>query len=172
MDDGLKQRIVGAFVLVAVGVVFVPVVFDRERIEPLDKTTQIPPSPEIRAIEVPIAEAPRVTELAPTGETMFVPDEKEAVLQPSSEPVLAQNGTPNSWVVQVASYRYDTHAKEKRDELRALGYSAYLRSVTTASGKMTRLYVGPNLEKQKMLDAKQFIDKKMGVNSIVLKFVP
>ncbi|SMF64184.1 DedD protein [Alteromonadaceae bacterium Bs31] len=172
MDDGLKQRIVGAFVLIAVGVVFIPVVFDRERIEPLDKRTQIPPAPVIETIEIPVAALPRVEEAAPSGETMFIPDEKQEVADAPVEPVLAVDGTPNSWVLQVASYRYEAHAEEKRDELIKMGYLAYIRPIKTDKGTMRRLFVGPNLDKRKVAEAKKVIDEKFKVNSIVLKFVP
>ena len=188
MDDGLKQRIVGAFVLVAIGVVFIPVVFDRERIEPLDRKTQIPPAPHIETIELRKPIAPQIDEDAKPAKTMFLPDKKtvaevstedEITVQPKKvEPVvkatavLASDGTPKSWVLQVASYRFDIHAQEKRDELIAQGYSAYTRSITTDKGKMTRLYVGPNLDKAKIVAAKQAIDKHLGVDSIVHKFEP
>jgi len=47
MNDGLKQRIIGALVLVALGIIFIPVIFDKERIVPVDRTTQVPPEPDI-----------------------------------------------------------------------------------------------------------------------------
>lgn len=52
MDDGLKQRIIGALVLLAIAIIFVPVFFDQERIVPLDRTTQVPLAPEIEPIEI------------------------------------------------------------------------------------------------------------------------
>lgn len=45
MNDGLKQRIIGAAVLLALAVIFVPVIFDKERITPVDRNTQIPIMP-------------------------------------------------------------------------------------------------------------------------------
>ncbi|WP_096084525.1 SPOR domain-containing protein [Agaribacterium haliotis] len=53
MNDGLKQRIVGALVLMALGIIFVPVIFDKERIVPVDRTTQIPQAPDIHALPLP-----------------------------------------------------------------------------------------------------------------------
>lgn len=49
MNDGLKQRIIGAVVLLALAVIFVPVIFDKERITPVDRNTQIPIMPPIIA---------------------------------------------------------------------------------------------------------------------------
>ncbi|WP_370978872.1 SPOR domain-containing protein [Agaribacterium sp. ZY112] len=53
MNDGLKQRIIGALVLVALAIIFVPVIFDKERITPVDRTTQIPKAPDIEVLPLP-----------------------------------------------------------------------------------------------------------------------
>lgn len=178
MDDGLKQRIVGAFVLVAIGVVFIPVMFDRERIEPLERKTQIPPAPKIEVKEITSVEKPAKKVVLKDAQEMFVPGEAQKVAQkPISasavkEPVLAVDGTPNGWVLQIASYRFDGHAKERRNQLIEKGYSAFIRGVKTKRGKMTRLYVGPNLDKSKIVAAKKSIDKLLSVESVVMRFEP
>jgi len=174
MDDGLKQRIVGAFVLVAIGVVFIPVFFDRERIEPVNRHSQIPPAPHIEPIDIEPAVAPPIEEDAESGTTMYLPDAEADVDESPSLPTpgLAENGTPRSWVLQMASYRFEAHAKQKRDELLQMGYNAYIREIYAGNGKMYRLFVGPNLQKKKIIDAKKVLDKQFGVDSIVLKFQP
>jgi DedD protein len=50
LDDRLKQRLVGALVLVVLAIIFLPVLFDREPIEPLDTQTQIPPAPKMVSV--------------------------------------------------------------------------------------------------------------------------
>lgn len=63
MDDGLKQRLVGALVLIALGVLFVPLLFNPAE-RRLDQTSQIPappaplPMPEIAEPVVPEAIEP------------------------------------------------------------------------------------------------------------------
>ena len=52
-DDGLKQRLIGAVVLLALGVIFLPVLFDRDRIEPIDQETLIPEAPEVVTVDIP-----------------------------------------------------------------------------------------------------------------------
>ena len=173
MDDGLKQRVVGAVVLLAIGVVFIPVVFDRERIEPVDRDTQIPNIPTIELVEFSVASTPLpVPSTAKPAASIFVPDEKKAVPE-KPEPIShATNGTPNSWVLQIASYRFEGHAEQTRDKLIALGYAAYVRDVETERGKMTRLFVGPKIDKSVLIEAKGVIAKEFGVQPILLKFEP
>lgn len=174
MDDGLKQRIIGALVLLAIAIIFVPVFFDQERIVPLDRTTQVPLAPEIEPVEItpPVAHNKEEFEPAVPPETMFIPDEEREETDLPEEPKLSVSGTPESWVLQVASYRFETHAAETRDKLIAEGFASYTRNVETSKGVMTRLYVGPKLNKATLLEDKKQIDEKYGVDTIVLRYEP
>ena len=79
---------------------------------------------------------------------------------------------PNSWVLQVASFRFEKHAEDFRDKLVAEGYAAYIRTVSVESGKMRRVYVGPKIDKRVLLKQKKEIEEKYRVTSILLKFDP
>lgn len=172
MDDGLKQRLIGAFVLLALAVIFLPVVFDRERIEPVNKTTQIPLAPIIEPIEIKSPEPPVVEFEAKPADEMYIPDDS---VEEDAEPEISKfdsEGVPNSWVLQIASFRFVKHAEQLRDKLIDGGYSAYTRSVTTDRGKMTRVYVGPKLEKSILLTQKKEIETNYKVSAMLLKFKP
>ncbi|WP_417531913.1 SPOR domain-containing protein [Marinobacter lipolyticus] len=59
--DGLKQRIIGALVLVSLAVIFVPMLFDEPHSERTSSSINIPeepPFPEVDAPEPPAADAP------------------------------------------------------------------------------------------------------------------
>ena len=57
MTSQIKQRLVGACILLAIAVIFVPVLFDRDTMEPIDTQTQIPIEPVIESIDIPPPEA-------------------------------------------------------------------------------------------------------------------
>ncbi|RYD91254.1 MAG: hypothetical protein EOP50_14605, partial [Sphingobacteriales bacterium] len=80
MDDGLKQRIVGALVLLALLVIFLPVLFDRNRVEPVDPTSQIPPAISVPAapINAPVVPSVAESDMAPPPSQMLVPAENQA----------------------------------------------------------------------------------------------
>ncbi|WP_226665007.1 SPOR domain-containing protein [Microbulbifer aggregans] len=63
LNDGVKQRIIGALVLAALAVIFLPSLFDRQGTRYIDVTSQIPPAPAIQPIV--IAEPEPVKEVAP-----------------------------------------------------------------------------------------------------------
>ncbi|WP_105101478.1 SPOR domain-containing protein [Microbulbifer pacificus] len=74
LNDGVKQRIVGALVLAALAVIFLPSLFDREGARYVDVTSQIPPAPDIKPIT--IAEPEPVTDIepAPPVNEVFQPE--------------------------------------------------------------------------------------------------
>lgn len=176
MNDGLKQRLIGALVLIALAMIFLPMFFDRENIQPVDRKTQIPVAPVIDARPVPEFEPPKmktpIREMVKPPEDIFVPDDSKPEDLKAEEPGLDEQGVPKSWILQVISYSSSKRAEELRDELIEKGYESYTRSVTTKVGKMTRVYVGPNFNKDKMIDAKVKIDKSYNLNTIVLKYKP
>ena len=194
MDDGLKQRIIGAFVLLAIAVIFVSVFFDRERIEPVDRTTLIPPAPSIEPVVIdrPVPQDNDI-EPAKSVEEMFVPvveatpvpaspvpveepapKEKPPVAVQDSEPhtTMTDKGVPQGWVLQIASYQSAERAIKMRDELIKDGYKAYLREVRANGGRMSRVYVGPKLDRDKLEKEKAELDKKYNIETLLLKFDP
>lgn len=178
MDDGLKQRLIGAIVLLALAVIFVPVIFDREQLQPVDRQTQIPPAPDITPVTIPEPE-PDMAEVdpAPPVDEIFLPDEEDQaapVEQPAEveEPGLNDEGVPNAWTLQVASYSNAERAEEMRKLLAEEGYTAYTRVVRNSQGEMTRLFVGPKLDKARLLEEQKAIEEKYKVSTLLLQFKP
>lgn len=172
MDDGLKQRLIGAIVLLAVAVIFIPALFDRQTITPVDTVTQIPPMPALVVEPIVVAVAPEVRSPAPEPEQMFIPDEaKHESLVPES-PSLNSNGVPRGWLLQVISYRVLAKAESFRDALIADGHTAYVRKVQNTKGTHYRVYVGPKLDKTVILQAKAAIDAQYKLSSILLDITP
>jgi len=197
MNDGLKQRIVGALVLVALGVIFVPVIFDRERIAPVDRQTQIPPEPKNKVVplpEPPVSPRPKSDALATNkidgqfdveDEVVGLAREKRASDQNLTDNLAAAGDEANTklgpadtdsklgaWVLQVASYESSERASETLQELEALKFRGFTRDIKTSEGTRTRLFVGPNVSKEALEKAKETIDSKFKVESIILKFRP
>ncbi|CAG8865405.1 Cell division protein DedD [Pseudomonas fluorescens] len=87
LDKGVKQRMIGALVLVALAVIFLPMLFSRE-----DETRQVqveapqapgmPSPPQVQVEPVPVPEPQAVPEEAPV-----VVDESTAPVAPPSTPI-------------------------------------------------------------------------------------
>ncbi len=171
MDDSLKQRLVGAVVLLALAVIFVPVLFDRERLEPIDSRTRIPPAPEIPPLDIPEPATPEWVEAVPEPEIAVVAEE-DIVVQSLAQAPAAVQGDERAWVLQVASFRSDQHAGALKSTLEGLGYPAYTRKVSYKNGDITRVFVGPKLNKTALREAKVTIDRDLKVESILMAFTP
>ena len=77
MRESVKHRLIGAAVLAAIAVLFLPSFFkDRQQYQ-VDTSSHIPGRPSITAVDFNEPKRPEGIESAPAPETMFVPDETE-----------------------------------------------------------------------------------------------
>lgn len=110
--DGLKQRVIGAFILVSLAVIFLPMIFDKPHEKSQIQVLSIPikPEPPIVVIEAPKKPSFRVLEVtslperedAPTEETLkgsdFKLSEKPVLASPAGEKVVVQSEPKRSSV--------------------------------------------------------------------------
>ena len=190
MDSGSRQRVVGAAVLAALGVIFVPAWLQRPAEYEVDQTSKIPERPEFTFVQQEPPVKPEGLEPPPTQETLFIPDDSkpepvgempvEAGAAPEEPEVpadaivagLDEQGLPKSWVVQVASFKEPARAQTLVDELRASEYRAYQRSVEQAGGAVHRVYVGPSINRNDAVTIKQEIDSRYNLETLLLRFSP
>ncbi len=194
----MKQRLVGALVLLSGGVVLWSVLFTGPAAYKVDRDTQIPPAPDLAepdAItpqrpqnipEVPKQQAlpePPVPDLVVAAEPppqvteKPAPKEKASVEDKPAEksaPMLDENtGVANAWVVQVASFSSGANAENLKQRLQEKGYKAYVRAAPTASGAvLQRVFVGPELKEAKAQQIKAEIESTFKLKALIHKFEP
>ncbi|MGK0372887.1 MAG: DedD protein, partial [Glaciecola sp.] len=56
----------------------------------------------------------------------------------------------SGWVVQLGSFKHQKNVKELLKTLTDAGYRAYSRPVMTSVGELTKVFVGPELDKEKL----------------------
>ena len=64
------------------------------------------------------------------------------------EPLSTLDIKDSGWVVQLGSFRHEKNVKELLKTLNDAGYRAYSRPVMTSVGELTKVFVGPELEKE------------------------
>jgi DedD protein len=193
VDDGLKQRLVGAFVLLALGVLFIPTLLEPEYRRDIDRTSHIPPAPAIEPIKV---EAPtRVSGLGPAqpaGERYKLLEEdalpqlieqteeavnkaqphQQNIKQAESKILLTKEGVPKAWAIQVSSYKTESRANEFVSQLKKDGYVPFTRTLKTTKGMVTRIYIGPRINPTMAQNLKRELDKKYRIETLVVRFDP
>lgn len=86
---------------------------------------------------------------------------------------LNQHGTPEAWVVQVAAMTDKQKIDQLQASLKLRGHTVFTRTMSDSKGnKITRVYVGPKLDKAQALKLKQQIDSEQKLQSIVKPFGP
>lgn len=165
MDEPLKKRLVGAIVLVALAVIFLPMLLEGDkrsgipmfgsnvpeapdsRVGVVDIPLQVPPPP-VPAPVVVERELPPEPAPAPAPEPAPQP-KPAAPVQPVklAEVAPSKPAVTESWAVQVGSFSEQANASRLRDSLRGKGYPAYVEQVKLASGVSYRVRVGPVLSR-------------------------
>ncbi|MDP2243994.1 SPOR domain-containing protein [Pseudomonas sp.] len=190
LDNVLKQRIVGALVLVALAVIFLPMLLSREDelqrvvvdapampqapvMPQIEMQPVVVPEPEVLPEELePIAEAPAPAEVAPAPVPVPAPvvapsvPVSAAVQAPASR--LDANSLPISWSVQLASLSSRTGAQALQDTLRRQGYDAYVRHVDG----MNRVFVGPVIERAEANRLREQLSRQHKLSGFVVRFQP
>ncbi len=198
MDDHLKQRLVGAAVLIALAVIFLPSFFQRDKPVEIDTRSQIPAAPSIepivinKSVKPDGATVPKASELfqpAPVDKVVnkstdsqkqkpAVTLSKDADIEKSTakttkvDAKLNAKGVPVGWVLQVASFKSKDSAEKFAKTLSQGNDKAYFKSVETSQGQFYRVYLGPLIDKNQALAKQKTIDKKHKVKSQLLRFNP
>jgi DedD protein len=198
VNEILKQRLVGALILVALGVVFWPIIF-VEPGAPGDATPgRMPSQPEIDT--TPIAapdpsgwrastepyddqaigleqETVAEMEIAEPAEETDASEPVAATSPPVRDaapvsPALDDKGVPIAWSIQVATVSSAAKAGELRDSLLAMQEQAYIRKLERGDKDLYRVYVGPRFERAQLERVQSSIDKRFGVKSLIVRYLP
>lgn len=190
MASKFQNRLVGAVVLVAVGVIFLPTLFDGDKkynedqfasiplvpkpgdeqdiesIAPIEQTTT-PSTPSEGASEAMISEAvtggeqPQVStpevsvpQVAPSTPVVEPPKVVNPPVEPPTTPPPAVPETTapkgEAWVVQLGALKNAAKVEEIIAKMHLSGYPVYTVPARPVSGKVTRIYIGPNASKAEL----------------------
>src|SRR3989344_3323667 len=187
-----KHRIVGAIVLVALVVIFVPMILDEREPPPelkgvreaLPRTgisetrvvvTPVPGS-EVKPMEnseaakdtLPSVEsktAPEIKSVAPTEKPVMV-KKPEPAPEKTAKPA-SESKIDDGWMVQVGTFSNTQNALRLRDKLKGLGHSVHADSVTVGGKKPWRMRVAPFAGRARADKAQAQIRKETGVAGVV-----
>ncbi|WP_345194628.1 SPOR domain-containing protein [Kistimonas scapharcae] len=168
MELAKKQRITGAAVLIAAGLLLYPLLFD-DAVFRDDEAAQIPPPLPVPEVPAYVAEIDRPLPALPEEPV----DDEELAAKDNAVPELGADHIPVSWTLQLAAFVQKENAVALRDRLRKDGYRAYLRTVTLSDGKsVVRVYVGPELVRNKAETLLTELDKGYELEGLVVRYRP
>ena len=173
MERALKERIIGAVVLVIFVVLVVPVfldgpsengeivserlllpgqegqdtktvVLDRERSEPIPAAAQ---ETATKAVVLPVAKEPKPIVVAEETEQKAARVEEKPAPSPQRDVPKPVTSTTGMWAVQLGSFSSKENAEKLAADLRKQGYAAFLSQLVTDSGQLHRVRIGPQKDR-------------------------
>lgn len=187
LNEQTRNRLIGAVFLVAVAAVLLPMLFDGEGVEPmqLDPLTpadfvvqpdrSIPPdvTPALDARRELQAEIDDDGYAVNTGTRFGDPvllKEPDADAQPANAAVDAEADPPRKWAVQVASFAQSLNATALRDRLVRDGRTAFLSRVKRDGETVTRVAVGPFVNRDDAAREQREINRRYQVEAAIVHF--
>jgi DedD protein len=169
MDRALKERVIGAIVLVGVAVLVVPVFLDgrSDEAQVISKAVALPgQSQQQSAMQTVVlnrdrqepvpANTPPPAEKKPQAVEIEAPQakpqaKKETVVASQiadSEPDVTAESPTGMWAVQLGSFSNQQNAERLAKDLRDQGYAAFLSKLDTGSGSLHRVRIGPQKDRE------------------------
>ncbi len=143
-----------------------PIVFETAKksaiiVSTVKKPVEIIPAtlPKIKSVEKIIPLAPAVVPQKPTLPQLPVLSEM---------PRQSTQSQAQRWFIQIASFTAQKNALVLKDKLRKQGFSAKVTSNWTQKGRVFRVKVGPELNRQRAEITKERLNQLNNVNSIIV----
>lgn len=177
MNSGFINRLVGTSIVVIAAIVFIPNILDGEKVHYKEGFKAIPERPEFKTInlqeeidaKVADAEQPKQPQiedvkaddqrLAQEAPKQLVeasteqPDEAVIEQPIKAEPAARdpkENLSKMAYVIQLGSFSHKANVKTLIAKLNAKGFKTFTKPIKTANGTLTKVFVGPSLNKSEL----------------------
>ena len=192
MDRQLQQRVVGAAVLTACGVIVIPIFLNDGALErDVIGDSQVPPPPThgFSSTVIPLSEADiehieaRATiPLGGAEEIAFPAAGAQAEVQAEAVVGLAPatDGGPGevveprtgivAWTVQLGSFNNDDNARTLIEELRKEGYPAYLERRFEDEVTVFKVRVGPEIRREDAENLRTRLEQDFAMKGMILRY--
>lgn len=168
MDSQLQQRIVGAVVLVTLGVIFIPALLDGSGY----KTRQVQ---DIRVKEKPTFPPVENREVASIKTPLATDDKPRPSAVSDGAPakkVAADNSRDKkpikSFALQIGTFDDNAKAEVLRDRMRKAGYTTFIRKSAGKSGTSYKVRIGPELDYDALEKVKKEIKKSHRIDAFIV----
>ncbi len=190
MNEHVKQRLVGAVVLVSLAVIFIPMLLDSGEQGGMPVFgTNIPKKPnyQFEPLDIPLEPVKPIepekpvlvdkAEPAPKAKPVLQKTEQPAPAKPAKPPLVVKADEADkpaidgaAWVVQVGSFSNSANALKLRDKLRAKGFTAFVEKVAGGESTVYRVRVGPELKREIADELRDKLQKQLKLKGIVMGY--
>ena len=160
MEQGLKQRLIGAIVITSLAAIFVPMLFD----DPIDETGKL-----ISELKIPDVPGDSLN-----ADSASLPKSIDEVIMLPEPLALKEESASNQvvfnklrWFLQVGIFGEKNNAISLQNKLRNQGFPTTIRKEPSENGLLYRVRVGPELDQKRAEAMKVKIDKLNNIKSIL-----
>ena len=186
MESKLKHQVIGAIVLLILTVLILPNILDGKKIERPQNTASIPIQPNINEIEFKQPKAPQ--EIEPQIGSAYIEDlpttpiadqppqiipEPQIAAKPESQTTANLNQFKNqAWVLQLGVFNEPANVLNLLKKLHNAGYTAFTKPAKPLKNQPTWLYVGPDLNKDKLTSHIPELKKLVKLQAVIHRYNP
>ena len=200
MKEATKQRIVGTVVLLALALIFLPIIFDGEGSYQVPVSSRIPDPPAVPILPEPPIERPQVLAERDISQDASVAPDTDAAAEPIDEaeqsvaseptpepangvevvesqpvfergsPQLGDDGLPQGWVVRLGTFANSTNASNLVNRLQDSGYKAYSRNVVNDQGTLTAVFVGPWVQREQVEQYQRELQEQFQLSGMIVRY--
>nr|WP_211162850.1 SPOR domain-containing protein [Alteromonas ponticola] len=186
----MQNRLIGTVIVVALAVIFLPDFLDGKKERKSETFAEIPAPPAKKPIVNPepfptdrvekAAQRPiEIVDEKPVDEPVHVAQKLEQAADSAQDDDLAKQTVVSKpdvkeqdagWVIQLGSFRHQKNVRQLLTKLEKAGYRAFSRPIKTSSGPLTKVFVGPDLQKSKLDSAIPHLQELTGLKGKVTTF--
>lgn len=179
VNETLIRRSVGAGVFLVIALAMFPLLFDAAGYRERELQGVVPQPISLNRFTLPDVQrqpAPLTPPAAPAAAVAVPPPAPEVAraleaLSPSLDPVqdpprLDEEQLPAAWALQLASFRQEENARALRTRLINAGYRVYIRH----DEDVVRVFVGPELQRQRLEQLRQRLKDEEGLDGMIVRF--
>ncbi|MDT8282139.1 MAG: SPOR domain-containing protein [Gammaproteobacteria bacterium] len=162
MESSLQQRIVGAIVLVTLGVIFIPALLDGSGY----KSRQVYDIEIKQKPEFPPLTQKKVTPIS----TPLEQNNKNQLAVQQADPKQLQKKPVKAFALQVGTFDEGEKAEKLRGEMIEAGYSAFVYKDSARGKTSYKVRIGPELEYSVLEKIKTDIKKKQKIDGFIVNY--
>ncbi|HHJ34891.1 MAG TPA: hypothetical protein ENJ87_03910 [Gammaproteobacteria bacterium] len=162
MEAPLQQRIVGAIVLVTLGVIFIPALLDgsgyrSRQIQDIDikEKPEFPPLSRKRLVPIP---------------TPMEQIKSEQAEMRQADPKKRHEKPIRSFALQIGTFTSNESALKMRDEYRKKGFSTFIYKGKVKGESSYKVRIGPELERKVLDKMKKELKKTDKIDAYVVNY--
>jgi len=151
MEQPLKQRLIGAIILISLAVIFVPMLIGHKPTDSEVISIEIPTAPsdlDSRILSLPGQRTEVLAEVS-ISKKSGVKITKASPPSIPKPPAMKTVEGITAWVVQVGSFSDQQNANALSTKLMKAGFTAFVEQSSGKKGDVFRVRVGPELSKEK-----------------------